>query len=883
MNLRSRYLLFGLSLSLVGTSPAREKVPSAWGESRGDANKTSSALAAQEDGRLSVQAAGRCFEFGEGQVAVSAGNSSWTYRFRGSQGGIRALSISSRPEQTAPGSLEYGHAEGIVERYIVQSRGVEQQFVLSGPYAGGDVLLTGRVETDLMPEVTSSFEGIAFRRGEDTLLVYGAAKAVDAAGRTALLEERWSDGELTIVVPASVLSSARFPVLVDPYIGSSRRVDGAVDLAQNPAVASTEDILFEALAVWSTDVTSPQSIRGRIIGPRGNTIHGPISVVDEFSGGGTTYTKPRVAWSSFDNVWVVAAEAHGGGIANPDFIQVNKVDTSGTKTTGTNLNAVLGTDLEADVDVACNNSGLCLITWLVDRDSNATLDSVKGVFYTPSTNTFGSIFAIFDGTATLSHSRVASNGTNFYEVNAAGTAFIEGYSVTSHGTVVEVDPSQTSTAAKANPDVSFNASLGKYLVAWDTGSGGGNTIRATTLSNATPPVASGSDAELFFALNPQITSQDYRGWSAVVFSPALPLAAFSLVRPNLAVTSFSIFDSISSVPSADVAHFYRGLSIAVWEDTLGSATNHDILAREFLPPSIEYADFNNNGLASAFVWRPGANAYFYFSDDLTGGTPPATSVQFGTTGDIPVRVDYNGDGIPDLAVFRPSNGTWYIDTDLNGMVNNSFQFGAPGDVPVPGDYDRDGRIDVAVFRPSNGTWYIRFSASGSAISVQFGINGDIPVPADYNGDFRTDIAVWRPSTGTWYVNTFLNGTVDIHGQFGTAGDIPVPGDYGPSNVSNAPDGLADFAVFRPSTGTWYVNRSRNGVVDLAVQFGTSGDIPVGGNYGEDPSINSPFGVFRPSNGTWYVDVDNNGTVDIVSQFGAPGDVPIQQPSGQHRN
>ena len=73
----------------------------------------------------------------EGGFAVSAQDSSWTYRFQGSRGGIRALSSQAGPEQTAPGSLEYRHAEGIVERYLVQSRGVEQQFVLPGPYAGG--------------------------------------------------------------------------------------------------------------------------------------------------------------------------------------------------------------------------------------------------------------------------------------------------------------------------------------------------------------------------------------------------------------------------------------------------------------------------------------------------------------------------------------------------------------------------------------------------------------------------------------------------------------------------------------------------------------------------------------------------------------------------
>jgi VCBS repeat protein len=431
--------------------------------------------------------------------------------------------------------------------------------------------------------------------------------------------------------------------------------------------------------------------------------------------------------------------------------------------------------------------------------------------------------------------------------------------------------------------VSFNSFLAKYLVAWDTGSG--NTIRGSTLSSATPPVPSGSDAELFpDALSPQIDSQDYRGWSAVIFEPPGGLAAATiLVRPNLTFTSFVIFDSLGTVPSADVAHFYRGLSAAVWEDERGSATDHDIRAREFLPQETEYADFNNNGWASAFVWRPGTNAYFYYSNDLSGGAPPATSVQFGTTGDIPVRLDFNGDGIPDLAVFRPSSGFWYIDTNRNGTADVTIRFGAPGDIPAPGDYDGDGRTDVAVFRPSNGTWYIWFSATGSSIAVQFGTAGDIPVPADYNGDFRTDIAVWRPSTGFWYVNLGLGSTVSIQAQFGTAGDIPVPGDYGPSNASNAPDGMAEFAVFRPSTGTWYVSRNRDGVVDLARQFGTNGDIPVGGVYDSDPIINSPFAVFRPSNGTWYVDVDNSGSVDIASEFGTAGDVPMQQPSGQYRN
>ena len=112
------------------------------------------------------------------------------------------------------------------------------------------------------------------------------------------------------------------------------------------------------------------------------------------------------------------------------------------------------------------------------------------------------------------------------------------------------------------------------------------------------------------------------------------------------------------------------------------------------------------------------------------------------------------------------------------------------------------------------------SSNGSTAVVTFGSSSDKIVPADYTGDQKADNAVFRPSTGEWYI---------LHSEdlsffafpFGTVGDITVPADYDG-------DGKSDAAVFRPSNSTWYVNRSSSTV--MIQSFGIAGDLAVPNAY-----------------------------------------------------
>jgi hypothetical protein len=240
-------------------------------------------------------------------------------------------------------------------------------------------------------------------------------------------------------------------------------------------------------------------------------------------------------------------------------------------------------------------------------------------------------------------------------------------------------------------------------------------------------------------------------------------------------------------------------------------------------------------LSDLAVFRPSDGGWYLLESDERGGWTKVSWNDLGEPDDEPVAADYDADCKADIATWTPATGEWLIQPSRATLKRLRYHLGAPGDTPVADDYDGDGRADPAVYRDN--TWTILSSATGQRVerSLRPAIDG-FPVAMNYDGDRNgVDIATFDRATGVWRISPTLGREYSV--QFGAAGDIPAPGYYS-GRTRRQPDEtvvpMADLAVFR--SGTWYIQGHhdvpycRLGALDkkpaTVCQFGLAGDLPI---------------------------------------------------------
>lgn len=276
-------------------------------------------------------------------------------------------------------------------------------------------------------------------------------------------------------------------------------------------------------------------------------------------------------------------------------------------------------------------------------------------------------------------------------------------------------------------------------------------------------------------------------------------------------------------------------------------------------------DTNANPIppADLAVWRPSTGTWW-----VMGGQYSNSAIQsWGMSTDKTAPGDYDGDGKTDFSVFRPGTGQWFVLQSSDNAWGAVFAWGTSSDVLVQADYDGDGKTDRAVWRPADGIWYIVQSSNGVSYSAPYGQNGDLPIPADYDGDGRADLALWRESNKTFYSLNSSNGSAQtITSSIQASSD-----DWWAASSDYDGDGHSEYALYDKNTATWYVRSSVTGEIS-ATQWGSVEDLPVQNDYDGDGKTD--MAIWHDANGNWSIRQSAFDFAPRSVQWGISGDIPV---------
>jgi len=272
---------------LLATTPSLRAMPQGTGQTSPTfaAEQADTTLVDRVDGGFAASGAAYVarFESGGARIAVAdptgTGEANATFRLvdHGRPGATRAVA-AVLPTRGDTDLAEYRH-DGIVERYRVGPGGFEQSFVLPQRPAGhGDYVIGIAVYGDglALPRVDAAHQALELRHGDCPSIRYGEAIAFERGGQPVEVQTRCDGaGRIELVVPAALLDTANYPVIIDPAVGpvlvpsGASLIDHTPDVAQN---VSTGNYLF----VWQRQLTFTTEIRGRLYSPDGNPLTGVL-------------------------------------------------------------------------------------------------------------------------------------------------------------------------------------------------------------------------------------------------------------------------------------------------------------------------------------------------------------------------------------------------------------------------------------------------------------------------------------------------------------------------------------------------------------------------------------------------------------------------------
>lgn len=288
------------------------------------------------------------------------------------------------------------------------------------------------------------------------------------------------------------------------------------------------------------------------------------------------------------------------------------------------------------------------------------------------------------------------------------------------------------------------------------------------------------------------------------------------------------------------------------------------------------SDFDGDGRTDIRVFRPSANG-FYTLNSINNSVIFNSFAGGGTI--LSSHDDYDGDGRNDLVTFS-GEGTlrvWRIlQTGSNTVREVRWGHISPNDQIVPADYDGDGKADIAVYRRSEGIWYIIRSSDNQMQAEVFGLGpNDFANVGDFDKDGKNDLTVIRTTVNgfAWFTRRSSDGTMNVVLWGAPATDSSFP----TVQMDIDGDGRQDHMVMRDPNGvattgapvTFFIRRSSDGQM-FVLQWGLDTDARLFGDYDGDGKTDI---VARRNEGgqlVWYIYQSSNGQGRAVI-FGAASD------------
>ena len=241
--------------------------------------------------------------------------------------------------------------------------------------------------------------------------------------------------------------------------------------------------------------------------------------------------------------------------------------------------------------------------------------------------------------------------------------------------------------------------------------------------------------------------------------------------------------------------------------------------------------------------------------------------------------DFDGDGVSDLVVYRPTNGQWFIlpsASKFTFSTYRTYQLGLPGDLPLIGDFDGDNISDMAVWRPKTGEWFYRLSSNNFATytSIQWGLKGDKPITGDYDGDGKTDFTAYRPKTGQFFTlksSSGYNRAAAINGNAAALSVInlgSIDNDAVVGRFTNT--GQDEYATVWQVARFWTVKNINNQML-FSLPWGNPGDLAFSADVDGDKLSDRVVARKNGTNWTWYTSFTAGGAE--VKTFGSSNEIP----------